>query len=69
MKSATVTHSGVRNMATVTNLDVERLEAFSASFSGSVILPSHDRYEEARKAIRPRATAAPHRRFAHVAKR
>src|SRR5438067_10371962 len=36
-------------MATVTNLDVQRLEAFSAAFSGGIIVPGHDRYEEARK--------------------
>ncbi len=36
-------------MATATRLDVERLEAFSAAFSGVVIDPDHDRYEEARK--------------------
>jgi FAD/FMN-containing dehydrogenase len=36
-------------MATVTTLDVERLDAFAAAFSGSVIDPNHERYEEARK--------------------
>jgi FAD/FMN-containing dehydrogenase len=46
MKSATVTHLGASDMATVT---VGRLEAFSATFSGAVIVPGDDRYEEARK--------------------
>ena len=36
-------------MATVAKLDVERLEAFSATFSGAVISPNDDRYEQARK--------------------
>ena len=36
-------------MATLTGLDVERLEAFSAAFSGAVIVPGSDRYEEVRK--------------------
>src|SRR5437667_5606543 len=36
-------------MATVTAIDVERLETFSAAFSGSVIEPNHEGYEEARK--------------------
>jgi FAD/FMN-containing dehydrogenase len=36
-------------MATVTAIDVERLDAFAAAFSGSVIDPNHERYEEARK--------------------
>ena len=36
-------------MATVTAIDVERLDAFAAAFSGSVIDPNHERYEEARR--------------------
>jgi FAD/FMN-containing dehydrogenase len=36
-------------MATVTTLDVERLEVFAAAFSGVVIDPNHERYEVARK--------------------
>ena len=36
-------------MATETTLDVERLEVFSAGFSGSVVDPGHERYEEMRK--------------------
>src|SRR5437867_4769185 len=36
-------------MATVTMIDAERLDAFAAAFSGSVIDPNHERYEEARK--------------------
>jgi len=36
-------------MATLTAIDVERLDTFSAAFSGSVIEPSHEGYEEARK--------------------
>ncbi len=36
-------------MATVTAIDVKRLDAFTAAFSGSVIDPNHERYEEARK--------------------
>jgi FAD/FMN-containing dehydrogenase len=36
-------------MATATTIDVERLDAFAAAFSGSVIDPNHERYEEARK--------------------
>lgn len=36
-------------MTTLTDLDVERLEAFSAAFSGAVIVPGCDRYEEVRK--------------------
>src|SRR6266536_5508224 len=36
-------------MATAITIDAERLEAFSAAFSGAVIDPNHDRYEEARQ--------------------
>ena len=36
-------------MATVTAIDVKRLDAFTAAFSGSVIDPNHECYEEARK--------------------
>ena len=36
-------------MATVTTLDVERLEVFAAAFSGVVIDSNHERYEVARK--------------------
>src|SRR5919199_4408256 len=36
-------------MATETTLDVERFEVFSAAFSGSVVDPGHERYEEMRK--------------------
>src|SRR5919108_1776294 len=36
-------------MATETAIEVERLEAFSAGFSGSVVDPGHERYEEMRK--------------------
>jgi FAD/FMN-containing dehydrogenase len=36
-------------MATVTTLDVERLDAFAAAFSGVVIDPNHERYEVVRK--------------------
>src|ERR671936_474112 len=36
-------------MATETTLDVERLEVFSAGFSGSVVDPGHERYGEMRK--------------------
>jgi FAD/FMN-containing dehydrogenase len=36
-------------MATVTAIDIERLDAFAAAFSGSVIDPNHERYEEVRK--------------------
>src|SRR5258705_6383446 len=35
--------------ATVRAIDVERLDAFAAAFSGSVIDPNHERYEEIRK--------------------
>jgi FAD/FMN-containing dehydrogenase len=36
-------------MAIVTAIDVERLDAFAAAFSGAVIDPNHERYEETRK--------------------
>src|SRR5438093_3136492 len=36
-------------MTTVTVLDAERLEAFSASFSGAVIDPDDARYDDARR--------------------
>jgi FAD/FMN-containing dehydrogenase len=36
-------------MATVTVLDAERLEAFSMAFSGAVVNPDDDRYDDARR--------------------
>ena len=35
--------------ATVSAIDPERRDALAAAFSGSLIVPNHERYEEVRK--------------------